>query len=200
MSSLLSSLPATAHLAVLLTVLASPAPLWAQAPGTPIRVQTAEHASRWITGTTLAETADSLIIVRRAGRDTLGYAMRDRQLFPVTEPREDPDTVRLARSTISRVEVRGGRTSNADRGALIGAAVVGSAGLGIGIACAGDEFLQCTGGDVAAVTAVGAISGALVGAVIGALSHRERWLSVGITPGVTTRGHGQLTVGLVSDF
>jgi hypothetical protein len=171
--------PIAAPLAALvaLTLLAA-LDLRAQTNGTPIRLQTAAKPGHWITGMAAGAFADSVAII----------------------PRQSPDTLRYARSDLHRMEVSRGRKSNADRGALIGGGIVGAFGLGVGIACANDEFLQCTGGDVALVTFTGAVSGAALGALIGALSHRELREDVKVAPHVAGGEGGRVRAGLSLAF
>lgn len=68
-----------------------------------------------------------------------------------------------------------GRHRNAGKGAAIGAIVVGTAGLALGIAIAQDDFFDVGGEAVFGAVALGAGAGALVGAMLGSLSTSEEW-------------------------
>lgn len=92
-----------------------------------------------------------------------------------------PDTVAIAMSAITRLQVSGGRRSNWDRGLLIGSLVGGGLGLVAGVAWSTCEGFLCpdTGGEqagVIVVTTLGVgLAGGLLGTGIGALSSREIW-------------------------
>lgn len=84
----------------------------------------------------------------------------------------------VPRQSISRVErSRGWGTG---QGALIGAAVIGTPGLMLGLSMTGpcegwfDLFCGATSADVAQITLVSAAAGAAIGALIGSMSG-ERW-------------------------
>jgi hypothetical protein len=141
-----------------------PTSLSAQADGTPIRIQTRAKPGKWITGRAQGITPDSIGMVLE-------------KTF---------DTVRYARGDLHRMDVSMGRKSNAGRGAVKGAAIVGGVGLVLGVACVADthedDWFGCDGGDVAIFTAAGAVTGAALGALLGATAHHEQWRPAELTP------------------
>jgi len=147
--------------------------------GQRVRLKTAT-ASEWIVGTLAAVHDDSL---------RLWLQMADSARL-----------VSVARGTVTRFELSRGRHSNAGKGAVYGAAILGSLGLLTGVAIANSNIYgfrtsgkDTNGGDVALFTLGGIAYGAGLGALIGALSHSERWETVlmnhvGVT--LTPRGAG----------
>jgi hypothetical protein len=149
--------------AVLLSALGHATPLAAQADGTPIRLQTAGTPGKWITGRAAGITSDSIGIV----------------------PDTSADTLRYARTDLHRLEASVGRKSNAGRGALIGAVVLGGFGVAFGAygaSICGDCDNNATGTFVAGFGLAGAAVGAGIGAAIGSGKHHEQWRVVEISP------------------
>jgi hypothetical protein len=133
-------------------------------PGVPVRYHLGEAGAAWAEGRYLGRIGDSLRLAE--------------------PPHDEPVTV--AAADLRDFQVSQGRTSRAGHGALLGAAVGGTAGLAIGIVALSEG---CGHGfpDTCIITpaqiAVGAplilgAVGAGLGALIGAASHRERWVSV----------------------
>lgn len=174
--------------AVLLVQLVPFRAVSAQADGTPIRIQTTARPGKWITGMAVDVAADSLGIVRTRG------AVLTRSY----------DTLRFARAELQRMEVSQGHKSNAGRGALIGGAVLGGAGLALGISCVGttsaNALVGYEGSAVPIIALTSAALGAGVGALLGALSHRERWGAASL--GLHTEGEagGAVSLGVSLAF
>ena len=127
--------------------------------GQRVRLKTAT-TSAWLVGTLVAADTDTLRLQLTDGAS----------LVPV------------ARGGIGQLEVSRGRHSNAGKGAVYGAAILGSLGLIAGVACANsDSWLRCDGGAAAVAAFGGAAYGAAIGALIGALSHSERWDGVSLS-------------------
>jgi hypothetical protein len=149
--------------AVLLSGIGRATQITAQTDGTPIRLQTAAEPGKWITGRAAGITTDSIGIVPDASADTLRYA----------------------RHELQRLKVSVGRKSNAGRGALIGAVVLGGFGAAFGAygagVCGGCDN-NATGTFVAVFGLSGAALGAGIGAAIGSGSHREQWEAVAVVP------------------
>ena len=147
----------------LLSILISAGRLAAQADGAPIRLQTAVTPGKWITGCAAGITPDSVGIV----------------------PDTSADTLRYARTELHRLEVSVGRKSNAGRGALIGAVVLGGFGVAFGAygasVCGGCDD-NTTGTFVAGFGLAGAAVRAGIGAAIGSGKHHEQWRVVEISP------------------
>jgi hypothetical protein len=155
--------------AVLLSGIGRATQITAQTDGTPIRLQTAAEPGKWITGRAAGITTDSIGIVPDASADTLRYA----------------------RHELQRLEVSVGRKSNAGRGALIGAVVLGGAGVAFGVS-AGNTCGDCEKGAAAKFAAgfggAGAAVGALIGAAIGSKKHHHQWRAVEISPRPAAEG------------
>jgi hypothetical protein len=161
-------------------VLTLAAQIVSPAVGQRVRLRTAT-TSPWLVGTLVAVDADTL-------------RLRVADSAPV---------VSVARATIGRLDVSGGRHSNAGRGAVYGAAVLGGLGLLAGVACANSDtytWVRCDGGDVAALTVWGAAFGAGFGALIGAMSHREDWQSAGVDHARVSLGPRGVGVGVSLTF
>lgn len=96
------------------------------------------------------------------------------------------DTLRVALTQVTRLDVHRGTKGNAGKGALIGGSVLGAAGLGLSIlfVAGGCEFVDSSGcdGSGPAVIAIGTAitfgAGALLGAVTGAFIKSDRWEEV----------------------
>lgn len=170
MGSSASSFRAAGIAAALLVGTVPPARLAAQADGTPIRLQTAAKPGKWITGHAIGITDDSVGIIPEKSRDTLRYARAD----------------------LHRMDVSVGRKSNAGRGAVKGAAILGGLGLAFGVICVASnedgtledsDWFGCEGGDVAIFALGGAATGAALGALFGATAHHEVWQPVELRPG-----------------
>lgn len=89
-----------------------------------------------------------------------------------------------ALSDVTRLDVHRGTRRNWDRGLLLGGAVVGAVGLGLGIAwmadCEDNQSSMCPDPPSGALwlAPIGFLAGGLVGAGIGAASKRDRWEEV----------------------
>lgn len=178
---------------VLLALALLGSPLFAQdaPPDSGIRVRatySAAGTSRQVTGTLITLDADSLTLL-------------------VAAP--SVQSVSLARSQMTRLEVSAGRHSSAGTGALIGAGigVVGGVALGLAGQCSGDEVgwewcFDSQGYTVGFGAVFGAL-GAGLGAIVGAFVHHETWRSVAHPPavGVILRPEGKrVAAGLSINF
>jgi len=99
------------------------------------------------------------------------------------------DTAVVSRAAISRVDVSGGRRSNALRGARLGALVGAGAGaaLGMAVMAEDDGFFDFGAEAIPAGMLGGGVLGGAVGLLFGAVISSERWIpatgSVAVTPG-----------------
>ena len=161
-------------LAVATLLAGAPAVANAQEPsslqaGSRVRLRSNESGAKWLQGDLLRVGDDSLSLVTGGGRDTLT----------------------LATSSVTQVEVSRGRDSGTGQGLAIGAGVGAGLGLIMGVAAAAEE---CRGfgcyevgpGEVFAATAILAAAGGGLGALIGSASHREHWAQASL-PRVSAR-------------
>jgi hypothetical protein len=94
------------------------------------------------------------------------------------------DTLRIASSGISRIEVSRGQRRRTGRGAIIGLLAGGiSVGAGLGVACgtSSGSFLDCSDKVPSAVTfglLAGGALGAGIGALIGSAISGEKWEAI----------------------
>jgi hypothetical protein len=115
-----------------------------------IRIGATDPALRGPTGT---------VIVWDSGGVTVVHRLRDAA----------PDTVRVPARPMTRLDVSAGGTSSVARGALIGALVVGAAGLAMALTedgCGDSCYSPSPAVGVVSMAAVGAGIGALVGLVV----------------------------------
>ena len=144
--------------------------------GATVRAKPAGPGARWVQGELVALTSDSVTILVRKRRDTVG----------------------LATSTLAQFQVSQGKYARTGKGALLGLGIGAGAGLLFGLAAGADH---CTGfceinvgpEDVLALTALGGGLGAGVGALMGAASRGEQWQPVGalhpaVRLGLTVQG------------
>ncbi|HKV76396.1 MAG TPA: hypothetical protein VJN95_17890 [Gemmatimonadales bacterium] len=143
--------------------------------GTRIRIhQGRDHGNRTLTGTVLS--ADSGAITLRLDRND-DFAPSPR--FAALSPAPRDTVLEVPRSTIERLELSAGKTSNAKTGLIVGAAMGGAVGLVVGLAtqCSVAESYACNDspGSFLAVTTVSALAGGGIGLLIGAMGSHERW-------------------------
>jgi hypothetical protein len=119
-----------------------------------VKIKVSHGGRSWVTGTVTDQSAQTLKMFVGEG--------------VVTVPGDQ----------IEELKISQGSGGNAGTGALIGAGIVGAAGLGLGIAMAADGFFTTSNGDVVAITVFGAGAGALLGAAIGAVVKTEKWEDV----------------------
>lgn len=142
-----------------LSAQSAPAPYWAPATGSRVRVTSIALGGDRETGSLISARTDSLTF-RPTGLD---------------------NSIALSTSNITRLEVSEGTQTHKAKGALIGFVVVG--GLAAAITAASweptNDFDFGRGGDAAMVGVPLGLVGALIGTVIGA-HHTESWTSVPI--------------------
>lgn len=152
---------------VILALLVSWAPASAQAQNlmqepvsSRIRISATDPALSHVTGYLLARDSAELTLVRRQADAA-------------------PDTLRVPAAAITSLEVAVGRSSSVGRGAVIGALVLGAAGVAMALAddgCGGDSFcFETSPGDQAGIIVTSAALGAGLGALVGLITRRDRW-------------------------
>ena len=103
--------------------------------------------------------------------------------------RAPDDTAVVSLAAISRVDVSGGRRSNALRGAKLGALIGAGVGAALGmVAMAEDDgFIDYGAEAIPAGMLGGGVLGGAVGLLFGAVTSSERWIpatgSIAVTPG-----------------
>jgi len=102
------------------------------------------------------------------------------EIHLAAEPDSTPKTI--SRAMIAQLEVQRGTRTNAARGALLGALIIGVPAVFLGYvsgATAHGEGSDATGGSGAvAIGAVGFVVGAGVGALVGSSEKHEKWEEV----------------------
>ncbi len=92
------------------------------------------------------------------------------------------DTLQVALTQLTRLDVYRGRKSNARKVALIGAASLASVGAAVALVVCSDGACESDGDYTALAVGVltlgGAAGGALIGGIIGALIKSDRWEEV----------------------
>ncbi len=197
------------HLAIVaLLQVVGPVPGPASAPGQPaaidsgtrIRIrQLSGNATRTLTGTVVAADTGSIVLHLDRNDD---YAPDPRFAALGHAPRDT--AIEVPRSTIERLELSAGKTSNVRTGLLVGGVTGAAAGLVVGIAtqCSVDESIVCSNdpGSILGTTAIMGAAGVGIGALIGALGSHEQWRrpndEVAVRP-ILWAGEGRTRVGLM---
>jgi len=151
-----------------------PIDLHAQDEPKRIRVELRTEPGHWLVGQAAAATSDSVYLVPSRTRDTLGFARND----------------------LRRIEVSKGVHSRAGVGALIGAGVLGAAGIALTTSEECEGYCPSPGTGFA----VGAAAGAGLGAIIGALIRQEQWQETALKVSVSRKGRRGVGVGVTVPF
>lgn len=166
-------------------------------PGARVRVTSTALHLHHVEGVVSASSSDTLILFTPYSRMVRGRVVWD------TTRRNVP------LDAIDTLEVSTGTASNFGRGAGIGALILGSAGLVLGIAAGNEDpnhpsFFQYDQGTLMAMGLLeGTLVGGLLGGIIGAMSHHDVWKAATV-PSATTpltlrlgrAPHGGRTVGV----
>jgi hypothetical protein len=146
-------------------------------PGSRVQVHLADPTPRLVRGTLVSAEADSVLLLKDGGRDTLAFST----------------------AGVTQVDTTAGRRTRTGHGALLGGGIGAAAGLGLALAATAEG---CSGfctdpspGEIGAVTLILGGVGAAVGALIGSATHTDRWLpastprmAIGVAPTIGRPG------------